>query len=293
MREQTIAATAARGTVAGTIALALGFPQVPGEVVMEGISVAEAAGRLGVSAARVRARIAAGDLPARKVAGRWLLDPYEVARDEPRPGGRPLSPRMAWALIALAEGGEPLDVSAPERSRLRRRLRDEPTLRELADLARRRARTHRLRAHPGALPRALAWPGAVPTGASAPGTDLVEVALAELYLPADQVDALVNGLRPRPAGGDANLVVHTPAVDHWPFTSGAGPLTVALDLWEAGDARSRRSAQGLFTRVLERRRDHRQAHHHGAEASGVPPGLVRDPVRLCTLGGGSPWSGRA
>lgn len=220
------------------------------------VGVDEAADRLGLSRHRVRDLIRSGHLPARQVAGRWVVDTSDLDRvGENRSPGRPLSPRMAWGLVGLLDAGDAPDLSAPERSRLRARLRNEPPLNQIARLSRGRAHLHRLHVHPAALPRALAWEGAVPAGASAAGHDLVDVRRAELYLPAMALAPLSRALRARPADGDANLVVRVPAGDRWPFPDGkAGPVAVALDLWDAGDSRSRRAAEELYRRALAARR---------------------------------------
>jgi hypothetical protein len=216
------------------------------------VGVNEASARLGLSAHRLRHLIHVGDLPARRVAGRWVVDTAELDRlAENRSPGRPLSPRMAWGLISLLEMGDAPELSAPERSRLRARLREAPDLAQLARICRGRSHVHRLHVHPGALPRALAWEEAVPTGASAGGHDVVDVRGAELYLPAPAVGRMSRALRARPADGDANLVVRVPAAGRWPFQEGrAGPVAVALDLWEAGDSRSRRAAEELYRQAL-------------------------------------------
>lgn len=220
---------------------------------MTDITVANAAARLGLSPARVRALIAAGDLPARKLGGRWVLDPVDIdaADAKVRVSGRPWSPRMAWGLIALAERRKPIDLSAPERSRLRSRLRGQPELGALARLTRKRSETHRLHLHRGALGRALGWPGGAPTGTSARGHELVKADTVELYLPANSLGQLIRDLHAKPAfGAEVNLTVHVPAVEHWPFLTDAGTVTVAFDLWDAGDDRSRRTAASLFERAL-------------------------------------------
>ena len=158
---------------------------------------------------------------------------------------------MAWGFIALAEGREPFDLSAPERSRLRHRLRHHAELGPLVQLTRKRAETHRLHVHRGALVRARDWPGAVPTGTSAPGHDLVKTDSVEIYVPAMALSKLMNAVRAKDASGsEVNLIVRVPTVDRWPFLADAGPVTVAFDLWEAGDDRSRRSAQKLFTQAM-------------------------------------------
>jgi excisionase family DNA binding protein len=227
---------------------------------MDVMSVDEAAEKLRVSPSRVRARIAAGDLPAHHFAGRWALDPSDVAAAAPsedgqHQGGRPMSPRMVWGLIALADGIEPIGLSNAERSRLRSRLRSRPKLAELARLARKRAVVHRFRAHPGVLPRVLAVPGVVPAGLSAQGHDLVQPDMVEIYLPEHLLDVLVNEFAARPASrSEANLVARIPSISPWPMQGEAGRLAVAFDLWEAGDVRSRRAAENLYRSVLRSKR---------------------------------------
>lgn len=213
------------------------------------IGVKEASERVGVSQHRLRHLIHSGGLPARRVAGRWVLEADAVDRyAEYRQPGRPLSPRVAWGLIDLLESGRAPGLSAPERSRLRVRLRSRPYLGELARLCRRRAMPLYLRVHPGALPRALAWAGVVPAGSSARGHDVVDPSRVEVYLPEQAVGPMSRALRARPASrAEANLMVRVPAGPRWPFSDGkAGPVAVAFDLWEAGDSRSRRAAERLY-----------------------------------------------
>ncbi|HEX3852619.1 MAG TPA: helix-turn-helix domain-containing protein, partial [Polyangiaceae bacterium] len=69
------------------------------------VSVAEAAGRLGVSVPRIHQRIADGSLHAQRIGFQWAIDErslFDAA--ERRLPGRPLSPRSAWAVIALSAG---------------------------------------------------------------------------------------------------------------------------------------------------------------------------------------------
>lgn len=83
------------------------------------ISVGEAAVRLGVSERRVRERIAAGDLRARRVGRAWVVDEAQLGRSERV--GRPMSRRVAWAFVDLLAGGKGEGVSQPEQSRLRKK----------------------------------------------------------------------------------------------------------------------------------------------------------------------------
>jgi excisionase family DNA binding protein len=227
---------------------------------MNVMSVDEAAQRLHVSASRVRAQILGGDLPAQRLGSRWILDPSDVAAlaasKDPQPvGGRMLSPRMAWGLIALADGLEPLRLSSAERSRLRARLRSHPKLSELARLARKRASVRRLRVHPGVLPRVLLIPGVVPAGVSAEGHDLVQPGMVEIYVPDKQFDKLVRDCAAKPASrSEANVIVRVPNVDFWPLGDHASRLAIAFDLWDAADARSRRAAERIYRAVLRSER---------------------------------------
>jgi excisionase family DNA binding protein len=219
---------------------------------MRTLTATDVATMLETSTSRVRELIAAGDLRARKLGGRWILarqdvDALALAN---RSAGRPWSPRMAWGYIAMAEGTSLEHLTAPERSRLRSRVRAALPIDAVARLARRRAETHGFQLHSGLLRRALDWPGAVATGISATGHDLLHDKTAELYLRGDDLGQMIRTFKARPATPSPNLVVHVPAIELWPFHDEAGPVTVALDLWAAGDARSRRAARTMFARAL-------------------------------------------
>jgi hypothetical protein len=81
------------------------------------VGVHEAALTMGVSDRRARAMLAAGQLPGRQVAGRWLVEEANLPRS--RASARPMSPRIAWALIGLLSGDDPHDVEPSELTRLR------------------------------------------------------------------------------------------------------------------------------------------------------------------------------
>jgi excisionase family DNA binding protein len=216
------------------------------------LSVTEAAERLGVSRQRALARIHAGELPARLVGGRWVLMLEDV--DElvgARSYGRPMAARVAWGLLDLLDGGNAPWLTASERSRLRSRLRSRPSIDQVSHWVRRRSRVMWLRGHTSALPRLLAFEGAVPTGASAPGQDLVDPGRVEVYLPQDCAEQAIRKLALRPVPRrEANAVVKVPQ-GIWPFEAGPARAKVALDLWEAGDERSRRTALRLYSSLLD------------------------------------------
>lgn len=215
------------------------------------LSVSEVAEQLGVSRQRVLALIHAGELPARLIGGRWVaasMDVDELRRD--RLAGRPMAGRIAWGLLDLLDGGHAPWLTASERSRLRARLRARPPVDQVAHWVRRRSEVLWLRGHPAALPRLLAFDGVVPAGASAPGQDIVDPGRVEVYLHKDDAARAMRKLALRPvARREANAVVKVPE-GVWPFDEGPGRAAVALDLWEAGDERSRRTARGLYSSLL-------------------------------------------
>jgi len=85
------------------------------------VSVEAYAAWRGISEQRVRELLRAGELSGRRVGkSQWEVDDVAFAA-RPR-SSRPMSPRMAWALIRMMSG-EPLGNVAPsERSRLRSKL---------------------------------------------------------------------------------------------------------------------------------------------------------------------------
>jgi len=62
---------------------------------MKIIGTTEAARRLGVSDARVRALIESGRLKAVKIGGAWLIDPKDLAAVKNRKVGRPRKVRKS------------------------------------------------------------------------------------------------------------------------------------------------------------------------------------------------------
>ena len=68
------------------------------------IGVPEFARRAGISERRVQQLIASGGIKASKVSSRWMIEESELLKR--RPVGRPMSPRMARALISVISGEE-------------------------------------------------------------------------------------------------------------------------------------------------------------------------------------------
>ncbi|OUE29497.1 hypothetical protein BFL35_14915 [Clavibacter michiganensis] len=88
---------------------------------MAEMSAAEYADDHGISARRVQAAAAAGSLPARKLAGRWVIDSAAAHHDR---AGRPLSIRSAHALLTRLSGDGRWreSLSASEAARVSARL---------------------------------------------------------------------------------------------------------------------------------------------------------------------------
>src|ERR1700677_4727261 len=92
-----------------------------GRVVSVEIGVKEVAAQLGVTERRVRQLIEAGDLPARRVSGRLLVEEAGIPRS--RAVARPMSPRIAWAFIHLLSREPIPDISDRELARLETKYR--------------------------------------------------------------------------------------------------------------------------------------------------------------------------
>lgn len=227
------------------------------------VGLREAADRVGVSQRRVRAMIAAGQLEAEKVQGRWLVDADSLERlaMTSRRDGPPWSPLSAWAYL-LYRDGDPhaLDgLSRVSRHRVRQRAGRKLGLDDLVALAARRAEPWRCRAHPSVVDELVG--AGVASGLSA--AEALGVGLgvragehADVYLPRSRAQRLFDELALRLASGaQVNAVVRAVPESAWRLAHrGMAPrLAVALDLVEYGDARSREAAEHLAHRVEEGR----------------------------------------
>jgi hypothetical protein len=157
------------------------------------ISVADAARARGVSSRRLLQLIHAGRIEARRVAGRYLVEERELYR---RPVlGRPMSPRMAWAFIAVLSGQAPEQVNATERHRLqarRERLRVSPDPAALlASWLAARAERRELSVPAGALDGLRADPRVAASGISDPRAGLSAAHQFEGYVRGGEADDVV------------------------------------------------------------------------------------------------------
>lgn len=218
-----------------------------------------AAERLDRSPHELRRLLRAGQVCAHRRAGRWFVPVSEVRRLQrlPQPVGRPYSPSTAWALLAILSGKEPVGLSAPRRSQLRRHLR-EGEADDLAARLGRRANRRLMYAHPSVLEPLADDPRVVLTGlavAEDAGAPLVAADSDDIegYVGERDVAGLCSAFRLVDAEVVANvtlLVVDDAAQVPRRSKMAAAPV-VALDLWESGDARASEEGQRLFAEALE------------------------------------------
>jgi hypothetical protein len=227
------------------------------------VGVDEAARRLGVAPARVRALIASGGLHADKLSGRWLVDWNSVlARQQAQvKGGRPLTPRNAWALL-LAASREPLPAGIQPHARWR--IAQSLSRHRLADLESRLERRSSVRplwALPGELRPLRADDALVLTGSSAAGElelELLAPETVDAYVTADHLEDLTReyGLRPATLG-EANVTLRAVPDEAWLLDARriAPSAAVGLDLVRYADSRSRRVGAELLARLDAERDD--------------------------------------
>jgi excisionase family DNA binding protein len=216
------------------------------------IDVREVSRRLGINDSRVRQLLRSGDLRGRRLGRVWLIPAEEVARLERngRRAGRPLSPRRAWAVLDLLDGGRAAWLSDSARSQVRRRLADlvDPAPEDWRALLRGRSHVLDLVAHAAAIERLRRVGDVRPAGVSAAvgrGFDLVALAepIAEFYLPEEQWPGLSRSLALR-EGAEPNLRLRMPH-QVWPFgaagapaQAGVGDAVLAADLLESAEPRA-------------------------------------------------------
>jgi excisionase family DNA binding protein len=197
------------------------------------IGVPDAAVRLGLSERRLRALIAAGHLHADRFGREWMLDEADIARHEARSHGRPLSERSAWALINLASGRGMEDIFPSEQSRARARLRrllaEESPERLLRSWLAARAVRRAYRASPQDLDDLRADPRLRQSGVSHPESGISAADIAEGYISASDLDAVVHEyLLAEAPDGKGNVIFHVagrPVPEVY-------PLLLAADLAE-------------------------------------------------------------
>src|SRR5258708_32360957 len=217
------------------------------------ISLVEAAARLGLNPSRVRALAKSGQLPAEKLANRWLIDPNALERRIAKAphDGRPFEPRRAWAVLFLFSGEDAPWLSMIERSKLRAIVRD----RDFDDVRPRLRRRADVRFFAG---------GERARAALANGADFVRsgVSASEHYSVSLRSSRVIDGYLPRRsaerpiyrhalrevAEGEADIILRLS--DFWPLEGRkVAPVSaVAADLLDSLDQRSIRAGRDLMRR---------------------------------------------
>lgn len=232
------------------------------------LSVAEAAQRLGVGVPRIHQRIADGSLRAERIGSQWVVDERSLLGVAERKGpGRPLSARSAWAIIALAGGGdEVLAALAPaERSRAKARLGDllalvakapksEREVRRVASVLRLmfRSRAERVcrKAAEADLPKLRddpRWESIISSAVS--GIASLDV---DGYLAAADVEVVARDFLLMPAEADANVVIHVLPEGQKSYPD--SKLLLAVDLADRRSPREELRAAQLLREVAEERK---------------------------------------
>lgn len=239
------------------------------DVSLDFLSTSEAAEQLGVTARRVRALVAQGDLDAVQAGRTLLIQPESVARHQARgrAATRPLSPRMSWAALLSDVGTtdiEPVSkafvLSSSEHGRLVN-LHRRPSA-DWAWLARRRATTQRFAVRSAYVVDVLSAEHVLTSGISALDHYNVDLTRrtdrAEVYVVPSTLAALAGEFALR-ADATGNLIVHLlPVINAvTQLLEGRTTMpsaTVAVDLLEAGEPRARRAGLDLLDQLLDRHR---------------------------------------
>lgn len=207
------------------------------------LSVMDAAAQLGVSERRVRAMLQSGVLDGERVGRQWMVDAASLPASGRR-AGQPFSPRIAWALIELANEHVPEWLAFSELSRLRSRwskLLGQDNAVELlrSSLSRRGKRSRWSAPDPAGV---LEDDRFVASGRSDPRAGISSAGFAEGYVHIDDLDSVIRTHMLLPARGPENVVLR---VAGGPVSNPIPWLAVVADLADGG-AREMQQAEILF-----------------------------------------------
>ena len=221
------------------------------------ISVADAAARIGLDPSRVRALAKSGQLPAEKIANRWLIDAGSLDRRIGRSqvGGRPFEPRKAWALLFLFSSEDAAWLSIVDRSKLRAVVRD----REFESVSPRLGRRAEVRFFAGGerarndIVRASDFVRSGLSAAEHYGASLRSGIVVDGYLPRRSADRLIYRHALREVDErEAEIVLRL--ADFWPLggRNVAPKAAVVADLLDSHDERTARAGRELGRRLRAR-----------------------------------------
>jgi hypothetical protein len=205
--------------------------------------------------------VSRGQLPAMKIADRWLVErsAVEQRRRQKVPRGRRFTPRNAWAVLLLASGEEAPELDPGVRSRLVRAL----ALEGLGDLAPRlgnRAEVSTFRAHPGEVRYVAEDAALIPSGISAAratGVGLLPGREADGYIAQTQLQRFIDEHALSFREVDGNVRLRAVPDDVWQDLAGRSiaPLAaVALDLADEPDPRSEAAGKKLISQISRQNR---------------------------------------
>lgn len=207
------------------------------------IELAEAARMMGVSAVRARQMAREGRLRARRIGGRWLVDAASLPSAPRR--GRPMSVRIAWALVELSAGGAAEWIEPRESYRLRRALDrlvtdDEPEMLLRSWLA---SRAERQLLSASEVDGLRADPRLALSGLSDERSGLSAARNVEAYVRAEDAAAVRRDHLLIDSGSNANVVLHvSPRVPDRPVPV----LLLAADLADHDGPRELARARELI-----------------------------------------------
>ena len=198
--------------------------------------------------------LADGTIDGQRIGRDWVIGEHalDVAVSRRRCAHRPWHPRSAWAVLALADGGEP-GGTASQRYRAVRRL--EVGLLNLLECLSSRAIKHRLYVHPATRDRIAAESGVVRTAASASpahGLDIIDFGPLEAYVSQSTLESLCERFVIDERNDRPNMVLQVVRDDFWPFGDDAEvapAAVVAVDLIESEDGRCKRAGAQLLKRL--------------------------------------------
>ena len=204
------------------------------------LSVAEAADRLHLSRARVHQLINRKVLNARKVGSQLVIEEDALrAIVRKRSAGRPVSAAVSWGMAFAAAGVPAPWLSAVQRSRASRLVRDNGFVEAREKLAR-RATIARYRTGERGQRIVRECAASRPAGsslASELSLDLLVPDVVEIYLPREEMHELVRLSPLRPDLAQPNVILHVIDDEIWEAIAALDrlpPAAVASDLIELG-----------------------------------------------------------
>lgn len=201
---------------------------------------------LGVSRRRAQALAQSGEIRAKRLGSIWVVDPDDVIEYKlRRKPGRPISPAVAWQILALLSGIEPADLDRMVAYRSRQHLLGASIVDKVRN-SRRLIGRHRWRVLPDDL--VPIRDGGVLSGVPAADARWFDVVapdgLPKVYVARSRVEELVESLSPLERSTQPNVEVLVPSKG-WVLESRvtAPAAVVAADLLLDLDPRVRRAAE--------------------------------------------------